>query len=158
MINPPDRDDWRYSITKWAPVLLWAALIFSFSTDQFSASHTSQILEPVLKWLYPGISPDWIDSVHFAVRKLGHVIEYIIFALLLLRALGKNSSRTNANYAALALFVVLLYAISDEFHQSFVVSRTATAGDVLIDLLGGICGTSWMLLRRKLRTPTPFFL
>jgi VanZ family protein len=41
------------------------------------------------------------------------------------------------------LIFVLLYAIGDEFHQSFVPSRTASFGDVTIDLLGGICGVTW---------------
>jgi VanZ family protein len=42
------------------------------------------------------------------------------------------------------LVFILLYAIGDEFHQSFVPSRTASLGDVTIDVLGGICGVVWM--------------
>jgi VanZ family protein len=140
----------RHWIRNWLPIALWAALIFYFSTDQFSSSHTSQLLEPLLNWLFPGISADRIAAIHFALRKLGHLSEYIVFAILLLRALSQEPGRRfNARHAALTVAFVFVYAVSDELHQAFVASRTASFGDVLIDLFGGICGTFWMLLHRK---------
>jgi len=140
----------RHWIRNWLPIALWAALIFYFSTDQFSSSHTSQLLEPLVNWLFPGISADRIASIHFALRKLGHLSEYMVLAVLLLRALPQERDRRfNARHAASTVAFVFIYAVSDELHQGFVASRTASFGDVLIDLFGGICGTFWMLLHRK---------
>src|SRR5919108_2283008 len=136
----------RRSIMNWTAVVLWAALIFYFSTEQFSSSHTSQILEPWVRWFVPGISAERLDSIQFALRKLGHLSEYLVLSLLLLRALDENSGRIKTRFMAWALGLVFLYAISDEFHQSFVPSRTPSLADVFIDLFGGICGIFGMLV------------
>jgi VanZ family protein len=150
MVGTARRRHLRHLITNWLPIALWAALIFYFSTDQFSSSHTSELLEPLLTWLFPGISADRIASIHFALRKLGHLSEYMIFGVLLLRALPQERGRRfKGRHAACTVAFVFIYAVSDELHQGFVASRTASFGDVLIDLFGGICGTFWMLLHRK---------
>jgi VanZ family protein len=52
-------------------------------------------------------------------------------------------------HATLSIMFVFFYAAGDEFHQSFVPSRTANVNDVLIDLLGGICGIIWMILSHE---------
>ena len=39
------------------------------------------------------------------------------------------------------LFVVLLFAVSDEFHQLYVVGRNARVIDIVIDFVGGVIGT-----------------
>jgi VanZ family protein len=41
------------------------------------------------------------------------------------------------------------YAASDEWHQSFVPSRTASLADVTIDSVGAICGALWFSVRRR---------
>jgi VanZ family protein len=136
----------------WLPVVLWGALIFYFSTDQFASSHTGELLAPVLNWLFPKSSVERIEFIHFLLRKLGHWSEYIVFSILLARALSKKGRRFQLRHAAWIVAIVFLYAVSDELHQSFVPSRTSSPGDVLIDLFGGICGTFWMLLHRKKNT------
>ena len=124
----------------WGPVVLWAALIFCFSTESFSASQTSQIIGPVLRWFIPWISPRQLEAIHLVIRKLGHWSEYFVFATLVLRALHRQSSGySEFRHSALTTAVVFLYAISDELHQAFVPHRTASFGDVLIDLFGGLC-------------------
>ena len=52
-------------------------------------------------------------------------------------------------HVAWSVTFVVLYAVSDEFHQAFVPSRTAHINDLLIDVLGGICGTLWAVVYRK---------
>jgi VanZ family protein len=136
-------------LKKWTPVVLWLALIFYFSTDQFSSSNTSQVLGPALEWLFPGIPVDRIAFVHSLLRKLGHWSEYLVLSLLLVRALRDSRGDWNMHHTALSIVFVFFYAASDEFHQSFVLSRTANVNDVLIDLFGGICGIFWMILRAE---------
>ena len=121
----------------WLPILVWMTLIFIGSSDVLSAEHTSRFIEPLLRWLRPGISPATIAKVHLLVRKAGHVSEYAVLAVLVYRALVHTllAGRAFAS-AALVLATCALYAASDEFHQSFVPSRTASPRDVMIDISG----------------------
>src|ERR1043166_487490 len=128
-------------------------LIFGGPTDVLSAPHTSRFIGPFLRWLNPDISQATIEVVQFIVRKLSHVCEYAILAGLLWRALR---SGTNLNLQMSMLFVVswfscALFAASDEFHQSFIPSRQAAWGDVMIDIGGALVGLviCWMLAGRR---------
>jgi VanZ family protein len=134
-------------LANWAPVALWATLIFYFSTGSFSAPETSQILEPALNWLFPGISADQFEIIHLIIRKLGHWGEYFVFALLVLRALRRQwRGYAKLYHNAWTIGIVFLYAASDELHQVFVPHRTASFADVLLDTLGGICAVIWIIL------------
>lgn len=102
-----------------------------------SAEHTSRFLTPFLQWLCPTISPLTLARIEALVRKAGHVGEYALLAALLFRALVCTLLAGRiALVSVLVLSLCALYAASDEFHQSFVPSRTASARDVLIDLCG----------------------
>ena len=91
------------------------------------------------------------------MRKLGHWTEYFVLAVLILRALrNETGKRWELRHAALTLVFIFVYALSDELHQVFVPSRTASFGDVMIDVLGGICGILWMVwYRRGTLAPLP---
>lgn len=125
----------------WLPLLVWLALIFVGSTDLMSAEHTSRFLVPFLRWLSPTISPETLMQVHFYVRKAAHVSEYAVLAALLYRALVNTILRSRALWsAAVVLFVCGFYAMTDEFHQALVPSRTASARDVVVDSFGALFG------------------
>jgi VanZ family protein len=96
----------------WLPPLAWMAVIFTLSAQ-------------------PGGGD--LGAAEVVLRKLAHVVEYLVLTLLLMRA-----SRRSGIAAALPIAIVaaLLYAISDEWHQSFVPERTATPRDVAIDAIG----------------------
>jgi VanZ family protein len=123
----------------WAPIIVWATLIFAGSTDLMSAEHTSRFIEPFLRWLHPGISPGPLATAQFYIRKAGHVSEYAVLAALFYRALVNTLCAGRAvAAAAIVLLFCAAYAASDEFHQSFVPSRTASARDVAIDVSGAL--------------------
>jgi VanZ family protein len=135
---------WKTSVKKWLLVVAWAGLIFYFSTDQFSSLNTGRTFGFLLFWLFPNMPTEDIEPLHGTIRKLGHWGEYFILAVLFLWALQNEAERKQRlRQAVLTLIFVLLYAIGDELHQSFVPSRTATFGDVMINALGGVCGISW---------------
>jgi VanZ family protein len=72
---------------RWMPVIGWMFLIFVGSTEVLSAEQTSHFVVPFLLWLDPQNSLATITTIHFALRKLGHVAEYAILAALLWYAL-----------------------------------------------------------------------
>jgi VanZ family protein len=134
------------------PVIAWMVLIFLGSTDVLSAEHTSRFLVPFLRWLDPHISLAALAQIQFAVRKLGHLIEYAILAMLLWRAL-RGATVWTAKTFILFLVTVLgcgFFAASDEFHQSFVASRTSSSHDVLIDICGALLGLTICLLFQQI--------
>jgi VanZ family protein len=137
-------------INRWLPVLLWATMIFLFSTEHFAAPQSSRILGPLLRSAFPGITAEQVSLVQFVIRKLAHWSEYFILAVLLYRAwYAENSGRSTVRPAALTMVFALVWAISDEFHQSWVPSRTASLVDVMIDGFGALCGSLWMYLRHR---------
>jgi VanZ family protein len=128
----------------WLPVLLWMAVIFMGSTDILSYSNTERFLVPFLRWLYRGISDFGLRQTMVFIRKMGHITEYAVLFILVWRALNHWTLRTHAlgfwSNAGPALVFAALYAVTDEFHQSFYRSRTASIGDVLIDVGGAGLG------------------
>ena len=131
-------------IKNWWPVVAWMSLIFLFSTGLFSGAHTSSFLGPILSSLFPAMTGDQIEIVHLTVRKLGHWGEYFILTALIARALNAQTPRQSRfRLTASAIAIATLYAASDEWHQSFVPSRSASIVDVLIDSIGAVTGALW---------------
>ena len=126
----------------WLPLLLWLGVIFLASTDLMSAEHTSRFIVPFLRWLNPEISPEALASIHFIVRKCAHLGEYAVLAVLLLRAaiFMTNLKRSLASLYVSVWVACLFVATTDEFHQTFVASRGASARDIMIDSGGAILG------------------
>src|ERR1051326_3496430 len=112
-------------------------IIFAGSTDLMAAEHTSRIILPLLRWLFPTITPLTLVRLEFFIRKAGHVSEYAVLAVLLYRAFVHTVFQSRrALSAGLVLSLCAAYAASDEFHQSFVPSRTTSLRDVMIDICG----------------------
>lgn len=115
------------------------AFIFLASTGEFSAAHTSRILRPLLLWLFPQISEERIAVTHFLVRKAAHFSEYAVLGFFAGRAFLSSSQRwLREHWLRTAVALIVSYALLDEFHQSFVASRTASIFDSLIDIAGGL--------------------
>jgi VanZ family protein len=91
----------------WLPVVLWAAVIFTLSS---------------IPDLGTGLGT-W-DTI---MRKLAHTAEYALLGVLLLRAVRR---------ADVAFALGVLYAASDELHQTFVRGRHGAPLDVAIDAVG----------------------
>jgi VanZ family protein len=132
----------RTFLKYWLPVFVWLGVIFAGSTDIFSTEQTSRYLVPFLRWLNPQISASTIATIHFALRKLGHLAEYAILAAFLWRA-QRSASNLRAKMSTLfvgVLVACVIFAAADEFHQSFIASRSATPLDVMIDISGAVVG------------------
>lgn len=112
-------------------------MIFSASTDPFSAQHTRPFLESIVSALlgHP-LAPTTFEPLHFAIRKLAHLTEYAVLGALAFRAVRGDERGWSGRWASIAVGIALAVAASDEFHQSFLSSRTGSPIDVLIDTAG----------------------
>lgn len=113
----------------WIPVIVWAGVIFLFST------------------LVVVKSPEF-NLVDFIVKKSAHFVEYAILALLLYRALINTTRLSKKKAGMLTVLFIVFYGISDEYHQSFTPGREPAIRDILIDSLGG--ATSLFLIWKYL--------
>jgi VanZ family protein len=105
----------------WLPVLVWAALIFAFSS-------------------VPDLGTG-LGGWDLVLRKIAHAVEFAILGALLARATSS---------AGLALGLGTLYAVSDEVHQAFVPGRVGSPFDVAIDTIGVAIGVAaWQLAVRR---------
>ena len=128
-------------VRRWFPVITWLSLVFFMSTGTFSAENTFSVMGPVLHFFFPGLSADRVEMIHWMIRKGAHASEYFVLGLLLLRAFRTNSSlEWRWRWPLFAAIGVLLWALGDEFHQSFEPTRTASIIDVGIDTAGGVIG------------------
>lgn len=124
---------------QWIPVFCWMAVIFMNSTDAMSSAHTIGFFGPLLRWLFPSLSPDAIDTIHLCIRKAAHLFEYGMLAFLLWMAIPEKKKHPQAidwRRAGLAELIAAVYGATDEFHQLFVPSRGASVHDVMIDASG----------------------
>jgi len=128
---------WGYPVA----AIGWMSLIFWLSTGTGSTENTRPMVAILIDWIQPGLSdrlgPDWIGRVDWVVRKAAHMTEYAILTGFLLGTFGR-SQRFGARKYALAPVVSILYAASDEWHQSMVPGRYATVGDVGWDAVGTV--------------------
>jgi VanZ family protein len=134
---------WR----RWLPVGIWLAVIFFASTAVFVPEHTSAIVNPILRTLFPHLDEARIDRLHLMVRKAGHVTEYAILAILLARA-TLAIAQIRRGWFGISLAVLAAVAASDEFHQTFVPGRNGNAGDVLLDIAAGATALAIIALWR----------
>jgi VanZ family protein len=138
----------RQRLWRYGPLLLWLVFISLASTSEFSAANTSQLIRPLLLWLFPSLSEARLAAVHFLMRKTGHFTEYAVLAFLARRAFITSGRAFFQRYwFQLGLLLVVIYALFDELHQSFVPSRTASIYDSVLDVAGGLT----VLLVLKLR-------
>jgi|GEM_PF-504956 len=138
--NPKfDSGVWLKNLKLWGPAALWMFVIYWASADSNSFLHSSQLIEPVCRWLAPRITPDQLATVQFLARKGAHMTEFACLAILLVRALsqGRGDAR---KWASTAWVLATAYAATDEFHQWFVPNRNASLVDVSIDSAGAALG------------------
>ena len=123
-------------IKVWLPSAVWLAVITVESTNLGSMEHTGRILYPIFRFLFE-MDPAKFAVWHMLLRKTGHVVGYFILSVLLFRSwratFPRLSTRWCFEWATVALLSTALVASLDEWHQSFLPSRTGTVRDVILD-------------------------
>lgn len=131
----------KSKLLAWIPTLIWLCVLALFSTDIFSAEHTGGVLARILDTLFPNLSAERFEQIHFLVRKSAHFCSYGLlsaFAFFSWRATLPALRRWAFRWAGLGLLTGFTAGSLDEFHQSFVPSRTSSFHDVLIDTVGAL--------------------
>ena len=112
-------------------------LIAIESTDMLSAEHTSRLLYPLLHYLM-GMDLARFAVVHHYIRKVGHFVGYFTLSFFLFRAWRATlhlpwAPRWALRWAAIAFTMSAMVASLDEWHQTFIPSRTGVFSDVVLD-------------------------
>jgi VanZ family protein len=133
-------------VMAWLPVLFGLTVICCESTSAMSSAHTGRWLQDILYSLWG--QTDWhsVKAANFLLRKLGHFCGYGILGLLfrrgwmisLRRSWEGPRSRLPFSAAALAVLCTFFVACLDEVHQRFLVGRSSSFYDVLLDTGGAI--------------------
>ena len=146
-------------ILDWVPAALSVLMIVLESTATMSANNTSQWLYPFWVRLFGPISTVHWAEVHHLIRKTGHFVGYGVVSLAFFYSWRQTLLRMAVKHwtlwrraSVLAVVCTLLIAISDEYHQSFLPSRTSSPKDVCIDLCGAITAQLFLLLVIQLST------
>lgn len=125
----------------WWPAAVWIGIISIESSDMFSSQNTGSVLYALLTRIFGPIDLYDFLIFHHCLRKTGHVVGYGMLALLLLRGWRATLgySRDLLTRASILSWIGTAFVASmDEWHQSFIPSRTGTVRDVLLDSVAGL--------------------
>ncbi len=142
---------WCGRIIRYAPLILWVAIIFTASSTAGASQNTSIIIRPLLEWLFPAAPAATLDIYHGYIRKCAHFTEYGVLAFFASRAFWSSSVQLLRRFWFIfAFLMVVLIASVDEYNQSFNVLRTGSFYDTLIDVSGGLMMILLLRLHRYL--------
>lgn len=151
------KSKWRGRIVRYAPLVLWIGVIMFLSTSQASMSNTSRFIRPLLAFLFPNAPEETLNVYHAYIRKAAHFTEYAILAFWASRAFVCSSQEFLRRFwFAFAFVLVLLVASTDETNQRFLISRTGSIYDVLLDACGGLAMILFFYLAMKYRRSERF--
>jgi VanZ family protein len=147
---------WRGRVWVWLPVAVMCVVIACESTSTFSAQNTSGWIRPWIERLIGHRINDFVWNVgHHMARKSGHFTGYGLLCLAWLRAWLLTLALRPGPWwrmraAVLAVAGTALVASLDEWHQTFLPTRTGMFSDVVLDTIGGMtmCGLVWLICWR----------
>ena len=144
-------------VVKICFLVLWMALIFSFSnqkdvdSSKVSDGFIDRTVVKIYKIFNENITKEKeneiIEKYTYPIRKLAHYTLYFILGILSFLVVKDYS--INKKLIIYSLLICFLYACSDEFHQLFIIGRSARVLDVMIDTFGSSCSISIFYIFNK---------
>ena len=148
----------------WLPAAIAVAIIAFESTDTFSSEHTGGWLRPIIERVFGRLTDSVFWFGHHVLRKCGHFGGYGIVCLTFLRAWLLSLGRLDGldvqdwRWRSCLLAVASTFCVAgmDEWHQTFIPSRTGLFSDVLLDTCGAavMCGLVSVVCRWLRLTPS----
>lgn len=142
----------------WWPAAVWIGIITFESTDYMSAQNTGSMLYDLLTRLFGAINLYDFQYWHHYLRKTGHVVGYAMLGLLLLRGFRATFANRGVWVGRAAVFAWLgtaFVATMDEWHQSFIPSRTGVFSDVILDSTAGLVALTLAYIALRKSQPVP---
>lgn len=127
-------------------VILILCMIFIFIMSNSSAIESSDQSGIITTLLNKILKLENVDLLEFIIRKLAHLLEYIILGILMINCLKDYNIK---NIIFLSILFCFIYACTDEVHQLFIPGRSGKIDDVLLDTLGSIIGVVFYKLFYK---------
>lgn len=129
-------------------VLIWLIIIFNFSNMDTNESNTKskEVINKVVETTQIGKKEDQktkenqeqlVNYLNKPLRKVMHLTIYLILALLLINTLTLNNVK---HKYLITIIICIIYALTDEYHQTLIKGRTGQLTDVIIDTLGSTTG------------------
>ncbi len=113
----------------WVAVIIWGAVIYAVSD-------------------IPNLRTD-LGLMDYVLRKIVHIAIYGALYALFYRAYRGSFKKNKFNSFIVSIIFCLLFAVSDEFHQSFVPGRSGSIIDALLFDGSGSLFTAWVIHSRK---------
>ena len=136
-------------------VLLWMGTIFYLSSMNTNESNgrskviVSDIVEIVGKTTHREYTlkekEALVEKFNKPIRKCAHASVYFVLSILVLNFLLALHSNLEKKYVLvffMTIFICFLFALTDEYHQTFIYGRTGQFSDVLIDTSGALIAAS----------------
>jgi VanZ family protein len=147
--------DQNHIMKDWIAAGLWMVVIAIESTTYLSSDNTGRILYPIFHFLF-GVDRIRFRVWHLYIRKTGHFVGYYVLSLLLFRAWKATlrlSELWTMRWAGIAFVMSALVASLDEWHQTFLPSRTGKVTDVVLDCSAALAAqiVIFFFLRAKSR-------
>jgi VanZ family protein len=144
------KTDRKQALKAWIALILWLIVIAIESTTYLSSQNTSHFLYPLLHSLF-GIDEAGFEPYHVFIRKSGHVFGYGLLSILMFRAWRETlpslmRAKWTFRWANIAVLGTCLVASLDEWHQSYLPTRTGTLHDVILDTCAGLAAQLALLL------------
>ena len=144
-----DRSPARRGPARFVPPILWMGLIGLGSSSLLSGSRTGHWMYSLFGQLGSWATPALFEAVHLAIRKIGHLLEFGVLAVLWYRALAPAPRA-----AAAAFLLATAYGAVDELRQGLDPSRVPAVSDVVVDGLGAWIALAAWTESRALRAAT----
>ncbi len=145
----------RYTIVTFLALAFWMVLIFYMSHQP--AEESSAIsdtvsyravaaLNKICGWqLEEEQIEERAEKIHYPIRKIAHMTEYAVLAALFFLHLSAYECMSGKKGFFLTAGLSVLYAVTDEYHQTFVEGRCGSPVDVAIDFVGVLAGLMLVL-------------
>ncbi len=137
-------------------IIGWMGLIFylSHQNADSSSNMSAGLIKRVLQVFIPETGSDEMTSIiaslQFIIRKTAHLTLYLILGVLCLLHFSTYNRLSLFLKGFLSFIISALYAVSDEYHQTYILGRSGEIRDVLIDSLGAVIGILLALIIYKI--------